>query len=53
LSGAEPALSNFLKMPPSVRRNYTGFYLDAKKEEVRINRLKKIIERLNANKRPM
>jgi uncharacterized protein YdeI (YjbR/CyaY-like superfamily) len=53
LSGAEPALSNFLKMPPSVRRTYTGFYLDSQKEEVRINRLKKIIERLNANKRPM
>jgi len=53
LNGVEPALSNFLKMPPSVRRTYTGFYLDTKKEEVRINRLKKIIDRLNANKRPM
>ena len=53
LNGAEPALSNFLKMPLSVRRTYTGFYLDAKKEEVRVNRLKKLIERLNANKKPM
>ena len=53
LSGAEPALSNFLKMPPSVKRTYTGFYLDAKTEEVRNNRLKKLIERLNANKKPM
>ena len=53
LSGAEPALSNFLNMPPSVRRTYTGFYLDAKKEEIRINRLKKLIERLNENKKPM
>jgi len=53
LDGVEPAQSNFLKMPLSVRRTYTGFYLDAKKEEIRINRLKKIIERLNANKRPM
>jgi hypothetical protein len=40
-------------MPLSVRRTYTGFYLDAKKEEVRVNRLKKLIERLNANKKPM
>jgi uncharacterized protein YdeI (YjbR/CyaY-like superfamily) len=53
LNGAEPALSNFLKMPLSVRRTYTAAYLDAKKEETRINRLKKIIERLNDNKRPM
>jgi uncharacterized protein YdeI (YjbR/CyaY-like superfamily) len=53
LNGAEPALSNFLKMTPSIRRTYTGFYLDAKNEEVRINRLKKLIERLNENKKPM
>jgi uncharacterized protein YdeI (YjbR/CyaY-like superfamily) len=53
INGAEPAFSNFLKMPPSVRKTYTAFYLDAKKEEARINRLKKIIERLNENKKPM
>jgi len=53
LHGAEPALSNFLKMTPSIKRTYTGFYLDAKTEEVRANRLKKLIERLNANKKPM
>ncbi len=53
LNGAEPALSNFLKMPLSMRRTYTSFYLDAKKEEIRINRLKKITERLNENKGPM
>jgi uncharacterized protein YdeI (YjbR/CyaY-like superfamily) len=53
INGAEPALSNLLKMPLSVRRTYTGFYLDAKKEETRINRLKRIIERLNENKGPM
>ncbi len=51
LNGAEPALSNFLKMTPSVKRTYTGFYLDAKTEEMRANRLKKLIERLNANKK--
>jgi uncharacterized protein YdeI (YjbR/CyaY-like superfamily) len=53
LDGAEPAFSNFLKMTPSIRRTYTGFYLDAKNEEVRVNRLKKLIERLNENKKPM
>jgi uncharacterized protein YdeI (YjbR/CyaY-like superfamily) len=53
LNGTEPALSNFLKMPLSVRRTYTGFYLDTKKEETRINRIKNIITRLNENKRPM
>lgn len=53
LKGADLALSNFLKMPPSVKRTYTAFYLDAKKEETRIKRLSQIIERLNANKKPM
>lgn len=53
LSGAEKALANFLKMPPSVKRTYTAFYLDAKKEDTRKKRLEKIIERLNENKKPM
>jgi len=53
LQGAELALSNFMKMPLSVRRTYTAMYLDAKKEETRIKRLEKIIERLNENKKPM
>jgi uncharacterized protein YdeI (YjbR/CyaY-like superfamily) len=53
LQGAEPALSNFTKMPLSVRRTYTAMYLDAKKEETRIRRLERIIERLNENKKPM
>ena len=53
LNGVEPALSNFLKMPLSVKRTYTTAYLDAKREETRIKRLERIIERLNENKRPM
>ncbi len=53
LKGAEPAFSNFMKMPLSVRRTYTALYLGAKKEETRIKRLEKIIERLNENKKPM
>ncbi len=53
INGVEPALSNFLNMPLSIRKTYTMFYLDAKKEETRMRRLEKIIERLNANKGPM
>lgn len=53
LSGAEKALMNFLKMPPSVKRTYTALYLDAKKEDTRKKRLEIIIERLNENKKPM
>lgn len=53
INGAEPALSNFLNMPLSIRRTYTMFYLDAKKEETRVRRLEKIIGRLNENKGPM
>jgi uncharacterized protein YdeI (YjbR/CyaY-like superfamily) len=40
-------------MPYSVKKTYTALYLDAKKEETRTNRLLKIIERLNDNKKPM
>jgi uncharacterized protein YdeI (YjbR/CyaY-like superfamily) len=53
LQGYDLALANFLKMPLSVRRTYTTAYLDAKAEETRVSRLKRIIERLNENKRPM
>ncbi|MGD8780920.1 MAG: YdeI/OmpD-associated family protein [Ignavibacteria bacterium] len=53
LGGFEPALTNFLKMSPSVKKTYTALYLDAKKEETKIKRLNRIIERLNENKKPM
>lgn len=53
LQGADLALTNFLKMARSIRRTYTAFYLDAKKEETRKRRLENIIERLKANKGPM
>jgi len=53
LQGTEPVLSNFIKMPFSIRRAYTAMYLDAKKEETRIKRLQRIIERLNESKKPM
>ena len=53
INGVEPALSNYLKMPLSVRKTYAYAYLDAKKEETRIRRLQSIIERLNQNIKPM
>ncbi len=53
LQGSDLALANFMKMARSVRRTYADFYLDAKKEETRVNRLKRIIDRLNANKGPI
>ena len=53
LQGVKPALTNFLKMSPSIRRTYTMYYLDAKREETRIRRLQGIIQRLNENKGPM
>ena len=53
IQGIEPAYSNFLKMSLSVQQTYTYSYLDAKSEETRKNRLNKIIQRLNENKKPM
>jgi len=53
LQGYEPALSNFQKMSPSVRRTYTAFYLDAKSEATRAKRLERIVDRLNQNLKPM
>ena len=53
LQGADLALANFLKMPRSVKRTYTAFYLDAKREETKTRRLENIVERLKANKGPM
>ena len=53
LIGISPALENFLKMPPSVRRIYTGRYLSFKSEEARQRDLERIIDRLNKNLKPM
>lgn len=49
----EPAFTNLQAMSPSVQRTYTGFYLDAKSDTTRQARLRKIIERLNRNLKPM
>jgi len=49
----EPAYTNLLAMSHSIQRTYTGFYLDAKSDKTRQDRLKKIIDRLNRNLKPM
>lgn len=49
----EPAYTNFNSMSPSVRRNYSGLYFDAKSDDAKKRRLQKIIDRLNLNLRPM
>lgn len=53
LEGREPAHTNFLSMPASVRRTYTRAYLDAKTEAGRAKRLSWMVERLNQNLKPM
>ena len=53
LKDNEIAYSNFMAMPPSVKKSYTGLYLDAKSEETKRKRLEKIILRLNQNLKPM
>lgn len=49
----EPAFTNFISMSPSVRKNYTGLYFDAKSDDAKKRRLEKIIDRLNLNLKPM
>ncbi len=51
--GREPAHSNWLRMSPSVKRTYAAFYLDAKTEPTRVRRLGRILDRLDANLKPM
>ena len=53
IKGTEPAFTNFKAMSPSVRKNYTGLYFDAKSDDAKQRRLVKIIDRLNQNLKPM
>jgi uncharacterized protein YdeI (YjbR/CyaY-like superfamily) len=53
LTGISPAYENYIKMPPSVRRTYTGRYLSFKSEEARQRDFEKIVDRLNKNLKPM
>lgn len=49
----EPAYTNLLRMSASVQRTYTGYYFEAKTQNGRLARLKRIIDRLNKNLKPM
>lgn len=49
----EPAYTNFIAMPPSVKKTYTRAYFDAKTDAGRQKRLAWIVDRLNKNLRPM
>lgn len=49
----QSAYTNLLAMSHSIQRTYTGFYLDAKSDKTRQDRLEKIIDRLNRNLKPM
>jgi len=53
LVGMSPAYENFINMPPSVQRTYTGRYLSFKTEEARQRDFERIIDRLNNNLKPM
>lgn len=53
LEGHEPAYTNFLAMPPSVRKTYARAYLDAKSPAGREKRFAWLVDRLDRNLRPM
>ena len=53
IAASPEAAINFQRMPPSVKKQFTGFYLDAKREATRRSRLEKLIGLLKQNKRPM
>jgi uncharacterized protein YdeI (YjbR/CyaY-like superfamily) len=53
IKDTEPAFTNFTAMSPSIRKNYTGLYFDAKSDDAKKRRLEKIIGRLNLNLKPM
>lgn len=47
------AYENFTSLPASAKKQFAGFYFEAKKEETRKKRLEKIIKLLEENKRLM
>ena len=53
IAGNPRAAGNFQKMPQSVKRQFAGFFLEAKKEATRQTRLEKLIGLIEQNKRPM
>ena len=53
LEGYEPARTNFLAMPPSVRKTYARAYFDAKTDAGRERRLAWMVGRLDRDLKPM
>lgn len=53
LADYEPAHTNFLAMPLSVRKTYTRAYADAKTDAGRERRIAWMVDRLNRNLKPM
>ena len=53
LHGHEPAYTNFLAMPPSVKKTYARAYFDAKTEAGQAKRLAWMLNRLHQNLKPM
>src|SRR5262245_19947364 len=51
LKASPPAWENFQRLPPSHRRNYLLWIMDAKKQETRERRLKEAVGMLVQNKR--
>lgn len=49
----EPAYTNYLAMPPSVKKTYTKAYFEAKTDDGREKRLAWMVDRLNRNLKPM
>jgi uncharacterized protein YdeI (YjbR/CyaY-like superfamily) len=53
LAAYEPAHSNFVAMPPSMKKTYARAYFDAKTDKGRASRIAWIVDRLNKNLKPM
>ena len=51
LAANKAAARNFENLAPSYRRQYTGWFLSAKREETRKKRLKEIVSLLSRNKK--
>lgn len=53
LKDYEPAFTNFMAMPQSVKKTYTRAYFDAKTQAGRDKRIAWMVDRLNKNLKPM
>ena len=53
ISAYPQASANLQKMPPYAKKQFAGYFLDAKQEATRQRRLEKIVAMLEQNKKPM